>query len=283
MNSISVIAQAAFGSLVWDTFSLTLAMLAPFLIFAMIIHWLERAIQLRLSERFGWSSIMWTGWLGTPIHELSHVLACLVFKHKVTEVALFQPDRQSGRLGYVQHTWSKGNWYQEFGNIFIGIAPLIGGSIALGTLLWIFYPEAVRAAVESAQTASASDEGGLTGSIGQVVDSVWAIGGNILKWSNLFTVRFWVFVYLVLCVGSHMAPSGSDYKGATRGALMLGALLGSVAVVLAAIKIDTSWLLAPMIGILSPVFAVFGLTIVLCFITTVIVYLLTMFIPPFFR
>ena len=56
-------AEASFGSLVWDTISLSLAILAPFLVFAIIIHWLERAIQLRLSERFGWSAVMWTGWL----------------------------------------------------------------------------------------------------------------------------------------------------------------------------------------------------------------------------
>ncbi len=226
---------------------------------------------------------MWTGWLGTPIHELSHVLACLIFNHKVTEVALFQPDRKSGRLGYVQHSWSKGNWYQEFGNIFIGVAPLIGGSIALGALLWIFYPDAARAAVEAARESSSSEGGSSTSAIGQVMGSVWAIGGTILQWSHLFTAKFWVFVYLVLCVGSHMAPSGSDYQGATRGALMLGLLFGAVTLVLAAVRIDTSALLTPMIGILSPVFAVFGLTIVLCFIATVIVYLLTMLIPPFFR
>ena len=283
MNLTRVIAQANFGSLVWDNLFLLLAILAPFLIFAIIIHWFERAIQLRLSERFGWSAVMWTGWLGTPIHELSHVLACIIFKHKVTDFALFQPDRQSGRLGYVQHSWSKGNWYQEFGNIFIGIAPLIGGSVALGALLWIFYPDAARAAIESAHEASSSDGGDSTSAIGQVMGSVWAIGGNLLQWSHLFTTKFWVFVYLVLCVGSHMAPSASDYKGATRGALMLGFLLALLALVLAAMKTDTSLLLTSVIGILSPVFAVFGLTIVLCALSTVIVYLLTMFIPRFFR
>jgi hypothetical protein len=281
MNLTGMMSQASVGSLLWDMFSIVAVILSPFLIFATIIHWLERAIQLRLSERFGWNAVMWTGWLGAPIHELSHALACLIFKHKVTEIALFQPDRQSGRLGYVQHSWSKGNWYQEFGNVFIGIAPLVGGSVALVALLWIFYPDAARAAMESAQLASSSDDS--TSAFGRVLESIRVMGGTIFQWSHLFTAKFWVFNYLVLCIGSHMAPSGSDYKGASRGTLMLGLLLGLVALVLAVMKTDTSLLLNSMIGVLAPVFAIFGLTIVLCFMSTVIVYLLTMFIPPFFR
>lgn len=271
----------AVGALVSDTLFLAAAIVAPFAVFAIVIHWLERAIQLRLSERFGWNAVLWTGWLGTPIHELSHMVACWIFKHKVVEVRFFEPDKKSGRLGYVEHTWVKGNWFQEFGNVFIGIAPLIGGSIALAALLWWFYPDAAMAAVETSKSLRDGEAETMT-VFGQVTSSMWAICAQILSWKHIFLPKFWIFIYLVLCVGSHMAPSRSDYRGASRGALMLLLLVVVLALVLAFLKTDMSLLMTQMVAILSPVFAVFLLTIVLCFTATVIVYFLTMFIPRFF-
>ena len=59
--------------------TLAAMVIGPFIAFAVVIHFLERMIQKRLAERFGWSSVMWTGWLGTPIHELSHAAMCKIF------------------------------------------------------------------------------------------------------------------------------------------------------------------------------------------------------------
>lgn len=274
---------ASFGALFQDTLVMVLVLLSPFIVFAIVIHWLELAIQFRLSQRFGWKAVLWTGWLGTPIHELSHVAMCWLFRHKVDEIELFEPDRESGRLGYVKHSFRKGNWYEELGNVFIGVAPLVGGSLALAALLLMFYPEAAAAAVDSARDANLGTGEEPTSAVGQVLGSVWAISQELLLWSHFFTIKFWVFLYLVLCVGSHMAPSGSDYRGALRGVLLFGTIVVATALVLALLKTDVSNFISQAVGLLSPVFAVFGLTMVLCFIATSVVYLLTAFIPRFFR
>ncbi len=81
---------------------------------------------------------------------------CVLFRHRIDDFALFEPDRESGRLGYVKHSFRRGNWFEEIGNLFIGIAPLIGGSIALAALLWLFYPNAAATAVEAAQASGDS-------------------------------------------------------------------------------------------------------------------------------
>ncbi len=251
--------------------------LAPFVAFALIIHWFERITQQRLAERFGWGSVLWTGWLGTPIHELSHVAMCKLFRHNVDEVALFQPDRESGRLGYVKHSWRAGNWFEEIGNLFIGIAPLMGGSVALAILLWIFYPAAASAAVEVSQSADTN-----VGIIDQTWAVAWQIGSEILAFQNLYTPRFWIFLYLVLCVGSHMAPSRSDYNGASRGVLLVGGILLGTTLVLSASGIEPTKFIGAFVGAAGPLFAILGLTVLLCFLATVVVYLFTAFIPRFF-
>jgi hypothetical protein len=252
--------------------------LAPLVGFTLIIHWFERITQRRMAERFGWRSVMWTGWLGTPIHELSHVVMCWLFRHRVDEMALFEPDRESGRLGYVKHSYRKNNLFEEIGNLFIGIAPLMGGTRALGILLWAFYPNAAVTAIESAQNPEVG---------AGIFLQTWAvasnIGSEILSLDNLRTARFWIFIYLVLCVGSHMAPSWSDYRGATRGVLLALALLLGVTLLTALAGVDMSGVIRVFVEATGPLFAILGLTVVLCFLATVAVWLITAFIPRFFQ
>ena len=266
-----------FGAVLLESFKLLFILLAPFVAFAIVIHWFEYLTQRRLAERFGWKSVLWTGWLGTPIHELSHAFMCRVFQHRIDEMALFEPDRDSGRLGYVKHSFKKGNWFQELGNFFIGLAPLIGGSIALALLLWVFYRDAASSAIASANGDSSGDL------MVQMWSVVSALCSNILTIENFATLRFWTFIYLVLCVGSHMAPSWSDYQGASRGVILFGAILIVGVFLLALAGTDSQKMIDGMIGIMGPLFAVLGLTVVLCGIAAGVVFLLTALIPRTYR
>lgn len=247
----------------------------PFVLFAIVIHFLERTIQRSLAERFGWKSVMWTGWLGTPIHELSHVVMCNLFRHRVDEVALFEPDPNSGRLGFVRHSWRKGNWFEELGNVFIGIAPLIGGSLALCLLLWLFYPEAIEAAFLPTDPTG--------GSVNGIMESVSAIFQRVLVLDNFLSGKFWVFLYLALCVASHMAPSGSDYQGAGKGsiAVVLAAVL-ACCLLAASSASSPQAIVESAIQLLSPLFAVLAITVVLCLLATLVVKLIVSRFPKRF-
>ena len=259
-----------------ETIKLLAILLAPFAVFAFVIHFLERLIQRRLAERFGWNSVLWTGWLGTPIHELSHALMCRVFHHRIDEIALFEPDRQSGRLGFVRHSFKSGNWYQELGNFFIGIAPLMGGSVVLVILLWLFFPGAVEGAF------AASKEAKMNGPFEQLTAIISTIAEQIFAAKNWVSGRFWLFVYFVLCVGGHMAPSPSDYEGASRGVIFVGGGLIVLAIGLAAAGINSEKMIEGMIGLLGPLFAILAITIVLCAIATGFVWIITAAFPQRF-
>lgn len=257
-----------------ESVKLLAILLTPFVGFAIIIHALERLTQTRLAERFGWHSVLWTGWLGTPIHELSHAFMCHLFRHKIIDMALFEPDRQSGRLGYVHHSFTPGNWYQELGNFFIGVAPLIGGSIVLTLLMWMCYPTALSAAMEVSRNAA---EG--VGPIEHMFQIIQACIQELFQSANPLSGRFWIFVYFVLCVGSHMAPSPSDYEGAMRASLIVGGSLILFTVLLASLGTNSQSMVQGMAVLLGPLFAVFGFTIVLVAIVSAIVWVLTSFFP----
>ena len=260
---------------------LLLVLFGPVVLFAAAIHILQRTTQRRLAERFGWKSVLWTGWLGTPVHELSHVVMCLVFRHRIDDVSLFEPDPESGRLGYVRHSWRVGNWYEELGNVFIGLAPLIGGSATLLGLLWIFYPDTFAGPV-----VATINTGGVTpvsATLGAILTEVWGLVTQLLQWSNLTTVKFWVFVYLVLCVGSHMAPSWSDYRGTGRGTLLLLSLL-TIGLLIASFFIaDVPEFQIFLLSTLSPLLALFAITLVLCVIAAAITLLAINYFPKRFE
>lgn len=83
----------------------------------------------------GFNAQLIFGWLGIIIHECSHLLLALIFGHHLGRVALIRmPDKNNpndNSLGYVSHSWNDHNFYQRAGNLFIGIAPVIGCSVVM--------------------------------------------------------------------------------------------------------------------------------------------------------
>lgn len=237
----------------------------PLALFAWLIHLNEWLVQRRLSSRFGWKSVLVTGWLGTPVHELSHALLCVVFRHEIVDMALFKPDRNNQRLGYVVHSWKSGDLYQDIGGFFIGIAPLMGGTAVLFGLLLLFFPDEGQSSlfVQNPDLPFWS----------QVLNATSGLFRGLFKPENLLSFRLWLFLYLVICVGSHMAPSGDDYHGAQKGGMIVAAVLFATCLILALAGIDKvqvagSRMVVPFVTVLVSV-------LLLCALATSIVYLIT--------
>ncbi|MHC5038887.1 MAG: hypothetical protein ACYTHM_16375 [Planctomycetota bacterium] len=240
-----------------------IGLLFPFFLVGLILHGLERAVQKSLARHFGWGSILWTGWLGTPVHELSHAFLCLVFAHRIEEMALFKPDKESGRMGYVKHSWNPQNPYAVVGNFFIGIAPLVGGALVLFLFLWVFFPAAARGAVSGSGIMASLAGGDLFGAGQSVARMVSGVLRHVVTGPNLASWQFWVFLYLVLCVGSHLAPSPADYRGASRGAIVLLLLLLGFNWAFLAFGGEPGGLVHISIRLLGPALALFILAAVL--------------------
>lgn len=271
-----------FVEIISQTFWLLLVLVVPFVIFTLLIHFLERLIQMRLASRFGWKSVLWTGWLGTPIHELSHAILCKVFRHRILEMELFEPDIKSGRLGFVRHSWNTGNWFEEVGNFFIGLAPLVGGSIALGGLLWFFYPEAVTNMISNSGFGNGTETIENASFTSMMFGSVQSLVKDLLSPSHFISWQFWLFTYLVLCVGSHMAPSRSDYDGASRGVSMVVFAVVGCLLLISLLGFETDRVVETMLRFMSPIFGLQVIVLVICALATAVVHLLTSFFPERF-
>ncbi len=162
------------------------------------------------------SIVRLTGYIGTPVHELSHALMCLLFGHNITKMKLVNTDRRSKTLGYVEHTYYKTNLYHQIGNYFIGISPILAGGAVTLLFVWIFVPNMLSEMM-----------GELGGSLGlenvpRVLAEIWSV---LFAKKNFADIRYWIALIFSLFVVIHMEISRSDIRSGLRGLGVLAAML----------------------------------------------------------
>ncbi|MDA3823799.1 MAG: hypothetical protein PF450_14480 [Bacteroidales bacterium] len=145
--------------------------------------------------------------IGVPIHELGHALFAVIFRHKITDMKLFDPNGPNGSLGYVNHSYNKKSLFQNIGNFFIGIGPVILGSFLLFALSSLLFNVSASGVEESDQVAS--------GQVALIFNRGWALIKEIFT-SGSFLKSF-LFLYLVFAIGSNITLSKADIKGAKKG------------------------------------------------------------------
>ena len=234
-------------------------LLAPLTLAAVVLHQLNVITTRVLGSAFGSGAVIWfTGWLGTPIHELSHAAACALFRHRIQEIVLFRPDPESGVVGYVRHSWSPRNPWAVLGRGFVGIAPLFGGAAVLALVLFLLAPRDLVDGLFRLELAA--DTSAFAAQLAAWVDRVQQGARALVDPRHLTRPASWLLAYLALCVGTHLAPSGADLRGAwpSLGALVALLAAADLALVLALGPAGTRWILAAA-SLTVPVVAVLAL------------------------
>ncbi len=204
------------------------------IIFGLIIAFCRRNFC-RLIGNSGYKILLATGAIGTPIHELSHALFCLIFGHKICEIKLYQPNSDDGTLGYVNHSFNPRNIYHQIGNFFIGVGPILGGSGMLLLLMWLLTPDTfsgVMGALGSMEAFVGFE------SVGEYMTTLWEVVTMIFAVENLSNFLWWIFIVLAFMIASHMELSGADIKGSVKGLLLIIGLILVMDIVLFLISVD---------------------------------------------
>ncbi|MBQ8178719.1 MAG: hypothetical protein IJ033_05990 [Clostridia bacterium] len=171
-----------------------------------------------------------TGFIGTPIHELSHALMCVIFGHKINEIKLFQISSKDGTLGYVNHSYNPRNIYQSIGTFFIGVAPILVISCLLYLLLYLLLPdltETIRSSITSLDLST--DFKGVFSLFKTTFEGLI---------SNTNNYKLWIFVAISITLSLHMTLSGADINGAKKGLVIIIILMLIVDIILGLINID---------------------------------------------
>lgn len=219
------------------TISQLFLLLGPGLVLAVVVYYISELLRNQTASLFGHEFWVYFTFLGTMIHELGHALFAVLFGHKVTTLRLFDPDPSTGTLGYVHHSYNPRNLYHQIGNFFIGIGPIILGSVAV-----YFFSELLLAG----QLFTSLEELNLTTTSLTSLRSAWSLLKDVvvnglgvvralLVSANFANWKFYLFLYLALSIGGHLKLSRSDLEGAAVG---FGYLVGLVA----AINLATLWI-----------------------------------------
>ncbi len=155
-----------------------------------------------------------TSFIGTPIHELSHALMCIIFMHKIEEIKLFQVDDSNGVLGYVNHSYNKKNLWAVMGNFFIGTAPIICGSLLLFFSLKYLMPSAYSEMLLYAEDLQTLQGEGFSLSM---ITYLLATGLGFIECiigTFSLTIEWFLFAIIAMCIALHMNLSSADLKGA---------------------------------------------------------------------
>src|SRR3954470_3261637 len=118
-----------------------LYLVGAIIVIGFILGALERVSNSYLIKAFGPRGVMVTAWIGTPIHEIGHLIQCFIWGHRVTKVKLLQWNHGDGVLGFVEHQYNRNSIYQRIGNFFIGIGPIFSGIGSLMLGLYLLLPE----------------------------------------------------------------------------------------------------------------------------------------------
>ncbi len=199
--------------------------------------------------KFGNFVLRVTGLIGTPVHELSHALMCLLFGHKIHEIKVYNFKRKSKTLGYVSHSYVKRNLYQQIGNFFIGVSPILAGGLVVTGLVRLLTPSVYRGIMECISSFSAPNGIGLFSELEVVATEIpRAIFGG----ENVRSVPWWICMILSLSVSVHMEISRSDIKGGLKGLAVISAFLLVVDLIL-------GFLFPKALGVFTGAVASFGL------------------------
>lgn len=189
-----------------------------FIVFGLAFNLLEIKNNKLLYLSFGEKGLLITGFVGTIVHELSHLIMALIFNHKIIKVELFRPFKykEDGVLGYVNHTYNTKSIYQQIGNFFIGIAPMIFGTLIIWILLFIFSDfnfNDLISFVDINVYLQYIQEFNILKIIQSLVFNTIILLKTILS----FDFKSVILIFLIYSISSHMTLSILDLKGSFKG------------------------------------------------------------------
>ena len=267
------------GNYLLSALILSLEILFVLSLLASIFIFLGKKNTFYIYNCFGMNGLVITGLIGTVVHEFSHMLFCLIFRHEIVEFSLFRPykSRFDGVMGYVNHRCDRSSPYQMVGNFFIGIAPIIVGTGCMILFMRILLPEEFKATYQTfnQNMAYMSNINSIGDSLNIYINIVIAIIHNLNPFIGHSWPRYIVFIYIMYSITSHMDLSKEDIINSRAGLLVFIILTYSINLIFIVLGIKYQILL---LKVLISVFSFLTVGLFFAFTTMLISKTLDIFI-----
>lgn len=215
----------------------TLCVTGSLILTGMMLGIIESRANFYVQSVFGWKGVMLTAWVGTPVHEIGHLLMCYLFRHQVNEFKLFDRKSTGGVLGYVNHAWNPKSLYQRIGNFFIGMGPIFSGTAALVLGMYLFLPNSF-ATFANYMTLDPGQPNQYI--LKKILTLTAQLFKSIFSAQNVTSASFWLYFALAIGISSHIALSKEDLKGVGRGLVTIFTFILMVNVVALILNADIS-------------------------------------------
>jgi hypothetical protein len=195
----------------------------PLLLLTILMHFISLANEKISLYVMGQNLYLYFfGWLGTSIHEAGHAMVAVLFGHKIKEVQLFKPDPNSGTLGYVKHTYDEKNLYQQIGNFFIGLGPVLMGTLMLFLLsLLLFHINFFTSSPIRITANTLESLGQLKAEMMKFPDVIKMFLTEIFNGNYSSWWRILILIYCLYSIGSSITLSPADLKTSGKGFLII--------------------------------------------------------------
>ena len=214
-----------FFNILIDSFTNLASILGIFVIFGFIFNVIENKNNQLIQRALGEKIIIFTGFIGTVVHEVSHMIMALIFNHKIVKVELFRPRKykEDGILGFVKSTYNPNSIYQQVGNFFIGIAPMIFGTLTIWLLFIIFSNNLYTMFLNYMNIGLYTNylqSSNYSGFFDLLVHDVFLLLKTIFSFDYIFNVNHLIMLFLIYSISTHMTLSLADLKGSFKGLLV---------------------------------------------------------------
>jgi len=208
--------------------------------FGLIVGLLNRAFFALVGYRFGRIACIVTGFIGVPIHEIGHALFCVIFRHQITAIKLYQPNSADGTLGYVHHRYNPKSIYHQIGNFFIAYGPILFGSAMLLLLMYSLVPSLFQAFTKGSDFSQIQSVNIFSFEALKYVYGVTR--GALIAFysaSELGGWRWWIFMIPACSIALHMSLSVADMRASWAGLGFIVITLLIINTILYFVKLDT--------------------------------------------
>ena len=201
---------------------ITLVTTGVFLFFGVVYSFIERSNTKFLLSTFGSKGVLFTGIIGTSVHEIGHLIMCLIFHHKITDFQLFnfKGYKYESTLGYVSHKYNENSLYERAGNFFIGIGPIISGTLFMILSFKILLPEKFQL-LDINHFLHYVKNFSIDNFILLLLNLFKILFTSLFSFHNLSNIKFYIFIYLMICVSTHISLSKKDFENSSIGIFSL--------------------------------------------------------------
>ena len=211
--------SAALSTVLLSTLSQLIMILLPFALAVVVLSPLAKRNHILLIRCFGFRIYTVFISFSTILHETSHAIMCVVFRHRIVKFKALPGESQNGETGLVLHGWDSKSIYQCIGNFFIGVAPMIVGIAVIYVLTSLCFREFC-----SWHYAMPGGRLYWVDAVRRILPETATGLKTLFRPANFGNARFYVYLTALLVIGNSIAPSVSDIRNSAMGvgAMALG-------------------------------------------------------------